>query len=271
MTIELRDGDRTFTLEEIEPPTPAEPRLRAPGAATAIAIDGVSVSPGRVVAGAPVAITGQVRGGGVSLVFVETWVVDAASGLAVGPLAREPVAPEETRMLGGAARPVWPETIAASAAISPGWPLLVAGEAVTIASAVPTGSASGSDELEVTGIVTRAGGGGDDYDARLQLDAAGRVTGVLLRRRSGGRPASWRPAPLVAGDTFAPVLRVLRRAADGEWAQGRYRADALPIAATPLRIERAEPAAGRYLGGVAVQDVDGGTHRGLAEFEVIAR
>ena len=267
MTIELRHRDRTFTLLEIEPATPTERRAGAPGTAAAIAIERVSVSPGQVVAGEPVAIAAEVRGHGVALVFVETWAIDEASGLAVGPLQRADVPADESRQIGGVARPVWPETIAVAVTLSLAWHLLGAADAVTVASPVPAGS--GSAEREVVGIVTRPGAG--EYDARVKLNAAGGVAGVLLRKRSSARPASWRPAPLVEGDTFAPVLRVLRQAAAGEWSQGRYRADALQIGAAPLRIEGVEPAAGRYLGGVAVQDVDGATHRGLAEFEVIVR
>jgi hypothetical protein len=268
MTIELRHRDRAFTLVEIEPATPPEPRLGAPGTATTIAIEGVSASPAQVVAGEPVTIAAEVRGRGVSLVFVETWAIDQASGLAVGPLLRADVPAGESRQIGGVARPVWPDPIAISVTLSTAWHLLASADAVTVASPVPAGP--GSAEREVVGIVTRAGGGGE-FDARLQLDAAGRIAGVLLRKRGGGRPASWRPAPLVEGDTLAPVLRVLRRAADGEWSQGRYRADALKVGPSPLRVQGVEPAAGRSLGGVAVQDVDGATHRGLAEFEVIAR
>ena len=271
MTIELRHGDRTFTLEEIEPPTPAEPRLRAPGAAAAIAIDGVSVSPGRVVAGAPGGDHGPgPRRRGVARVRRDVGrrrckrVGRRTAGPRAGGTRGDPHA--RRRGEAGLARD------------DRGLGCHLAGVAPARRRRRRDDRLSRPDRIGVG--VGRARGHG-------HRDACGRWRRRIRRAAAAGRggprhrraaPAAERrpsgivaPAPLVAGDTFAPVLRVLRRAADGAWAQGRYRADALPIAASPLRIERAEPAAGRYLGGVAVQDVDGGTHRGLAEFEVISR
>ena len=184
--------------------------------------------------------------------------------MAVGPMHRQHLAAPETRETGGVARPVWGDAVDVRAEFFPVWTLLRAGDDAVPAVAAP--ERYGSADQELRGVYTVAATG-QAHDGRLIVDAAGTVQRLLLRPRSGGARAA-RRAAFAVGDTFAPMLRVLIPGPDDTWTEGRCHADAVTFTGQPFRLDAVPPAPGSYLAAVAVQDLDGGTHRGHAPFAV---
>lgn len=265
----LHHQGREFALRDLEAPDDgaagARARGRAPGGGD-IGIEDVTVSPASIRARDSLRLTAGVRARSIAFIFVESWLLDEGGATAVGPMHRQHLAAAETRETGGVARPVWGDEVDVQAEFFPVWTLLRTGDAAVLASAAP--ERYGSADQEVRGVYTVAATG-QAYDGRLIVDAAGTVQRLLLRPRTGGARAA-RRAAFAADDTFAPILRVLSRGADGAWAEGRCQTDAITYSGQPFRLEAVPPAAGDYLAGVAVQDLDGGTHRGSAAFSVEA-
>lgn len=263
----LHHQGRDFVLRDVEAPDEgaagARSRTRAPGGGD-VAIEGVTVAPGSIRPRESLRLAAQVRARSIAFIFVESWLLDETGTSAVGPMHRQHLAAAETRETGGVARPVWADAVDVQAEFFPVWTLLRSGDAAVLASAAP--ERYGSADQEVRGIYTVAATG-QSHDGRLIVDAGGTVQRLLLRPRTGGARAA-RRAAFAAGDTFVPILRVLSRAADGTWAEGRCQTDAITYSGQAFRLEAIPPAAGDYLATVAVQDLDGGTHRASAPFRV---
>lgn len=264
----LHHQGREFVLRDLEAPDAgaagARPRGRTAPGAGEIGVDAVAVSPPMIRTGEHITLTARARGRSIAFIFVESWLLDDATGTAVGPLHRQHLAAPETRETGGVARPVWGDEVDVRAEFFPVWTLLRAGDAAVPVSAAP--ERYGSADQEVRGVYTTAATG-DAYDGRLIVDAAGTVQRLLLRPRSGG-PRAARRAAFAAGDTFAPILRVLIPGADGAWSEGRCQAEAVTFTGQAFRLEAVPPSPGSYLAAAAVQDLDGGTHRGSARYGV---
>jgi hypothetical protein len=244
-------------------PSAVEPAVNAPGAG-AFTIGSLSLSAEKIAPGESLTLSAQIRGENIAFIYTEILFQDPDLDQYYGPITQEYVLAEKNEEVQGVKCPVWEPDINLELQITP--TLRVLTDGVDSAFAFMHPLSYGQEGYQLDGLFSREGDN-SPRRARLELNSAGEITRVLAFKEKGRRSA---PHALTfkAGDQFTPFVQILTGpgAEKPAWQSARGTSTTLTRRETAFRWVNESPAAGNYLLGLVIQDLDGEETRQYASF-----
>lgn len=240
---------------------------RAPGSA-AIEISPVTASSTVAAPGRPITLTAQVHGGDIGYIYLFTGYYDEDAN-SVAVLDMDYLESTDTRELNGVYYPVWPED--GNFTLQFVWePLAFAlddGETTAEALLSPEtyGAAADQATYTVEGLYTFADGEQRHARAYLRDEV---LRQVFAFTDDNGQGAPWE-VTVSPGDTFTVLQKWMDLDADGNvvataWEEG----ETISLGDAPVRWAELDAAAGQYVVGFIVEDLDGNQRQSFVQVTV---
>ncbi len=230
---------------------------RAPGS-TPIEVAPVRASAASAAPGRPITLTTQIHGEDIGYVYLFTGYFDEESN-SISVIDMDYLETPDTREVGGVYYPAWPED--GSFQLQYVWePLAFAlddGETLAEALLMPESYGAAADQTTYTveGVYTFADSGETRHARAYLRDGLLRQIFTFTEENGSGAPWETTPSP---GDTFTVLQKWLDLDADGQviqtvWQEG----ETIQLGDAPIKWAELDAAAGKYVVGFVVEDLDG--------------
>ena len=242
-----------FEYEPEPPQPPRTPSPRAPGAGR-FELDRI----GLVRHGEELTLAARIEGRNLAYLYTEILLKEPGQDRFYGPVAREHVQAEHSKMTHGISRPRWSNPIQLVVSFRPSLRLLTDGVDSAFCFAFP--GRYGDTDYRLDGLYAPAGGS-EPLRAVLEFDRTGELKGVMASGRDGGRstPRGLVPRP---GDRFRPFVQILTPPGEeGSWNVTTGLSAQVTHRNQPPYVVRETLIPGDYLVGLVAEDMDGGLAR----------